>query len=732
MGRAGDLWRWLSGDGLSRADRLLQQGKLERAAAVYAKAGRFREAAGAARQGGDLESAVRYLDLASLDFEAAELLEGAGRPGEAVERFERAGLPLRAAKAARSARQPLRAASLLLREHRFVEAASAYQEGDDYDGALRALELEAQSLQDQGAGSERLRTNALRRARVLVQVGRTVDAIASLQDAQHPSAATLPREAGPALESLDRLLRSSLVQDEALDHRATELSTELRLRMHDERTARGTSPRVETAASDAQSREIAGDLRGAAELLLEDGEHLRAGSLFERVGDVEKAAQSYSVAGEMAAAGRCFELAGQPRRAAGCYLLANEPVKAASAFLEVSDVRSALRAIESIDVIDPSYEEATLLVAQTLFEAGEWEELLQRLALVPELTSSRDGVLARRYWQGRCLASLGRPEEAERVLGAVVELEPDYLDARDQLAQLERLQARVRKEGPPVPAPTGRVGVGDVVAGRYELREQIGQGGMSIIFRALDLESREMVAVKTLVAVAHVDPTAEDRMLREAQLCRRITHENVVRVIDFGRFDQGVYVTMEVLQGLTLDALLTEKRTFAVTEATSILSDILEGLVAVHEARVIHRDIKPANLAVTPERVKIMDFGIALAPGNDVALTQPGQVMGSPMYMSPEQIQGLDLDERTDLYSLGVVGFTILSGREPFTGKTPADVVLKHLQDAPPDLRKLRVDVPESLVRLIERLLSKNRDERPSRASDVLEMLRAAVDEELT
>ncbi|MEM6701260.1 MAG: protein kinase [Acidobacteriota bacterium] len=709
------LWQKLFADRLTKADRLLQEGQLEKAAREYARAGHLGEAARIAAKLGQIEQAFGFYEDAGMHLEAAELMESEGHFGLAVDSYRAAQLPLRAAAAAEKAGQPLRAAAIYERNRNYRLAAASYSAGGDHDGALRCLEIEASD-----AGKETDVEVEKLRARALVRLGRRRDAAEILREIDPTAAASLLAQAG-AEEEAAEMLEHSGISDRSRFASNPSVGDSVKARVLE----RASAAQIEESIEVRIERLIeGGELRQAADLLLDEGGDARAAELLERVGDVESAAGAYSRAGDMESAARCFELAGKPKRAAGCLLLANEPIRAAEAFLAAMDPRSALAAVHAIDEVDPRYEEATLLLAPSLHDAGEWDELLRRLAALPRIGRSRESVLERRYWQGRCLHSLGRRDEAERNLQAVVELDRGYRDARRRLRMLQQQPAA--EEVLQVPKIEGALATGKILKERYELQEQIGQGGMSVVFRAHDRLTGRVVAVKAVSQSQVLDPTAEERLLREAQLCQRIQHENVVEIVDLGRYSTGVFVAMELLPGLTLETLINEKRVFPVVEALGILQDVLAGLEAVHQAGVIHRDIKPANLAVTPDRVKIMDFGIALAPGDDVALTQPGQVMGSPLFMSPEQIQGLELDARSDLYSFGVVCFTLLAGREPFTGKTPADVVLKHLGEPPPDLTALRPDLPEELAALVERLLAKTPNERPASAAIVaasLEML---------
>jgi serine/threonine protein kinase len=210
----------------------------------------------------------------------------------------------------------------------------------------------------------------------------------------------------------------------------------------------------------------------------------------------------------------------------------------------------------------------------------------------------------------------------------------------------------------------------------------------------------------------------EERLLREVQICRRITHPNVVRVYDLGRFPGGLFITMEYLEGRTLDRELRETGPLPLDRARELLTQLLAGLDEAHHLRVVHRDLKPSNVFLTGGRVKILDFGIARQEGRDVNLTTTGEVLGSPKYMSPEQIQGEELDGRSDLYSLGVLAFLMLSGQEPFSGKTPSAIALAHLREGPPNLRALRPGLPAQWFELVSRLLEKDRSRRFASAAE--------------
>nr|HRC87723.1 serine/threonine-protein kinase [Thermoanaerobaculia bacterium] len=208
------------------------------------------------------------------------------------------------------------------------------------------------------------------------------------------------------------------------------------------------------------------------------------------------------------------------------------------------------------------------------------------------------------------------------------------------------------------------------------------------------------------------DGKEEERLLREVQICRRITHPNVVRVFDIGRMDGGLFVTMELLEGVGLDTLIGRGKQLSLARVRSVLTEVLAGLAEAHALEVVHRDLKPSNLFLTSRHLKILDFGIARMAEGDPRLTRTGFAVGTPLYMSPEQIRGELLDGRSDLYSLGVLTFTLLAGREPFLGPGAAAIVLDHLQAPPPNLLELRPELPLPWKALVEKLMAKSPEER--------------------
>ena len=266
--------------------------------------------------------------------------------------------------------------------------------------------------------------------------------------------------------------------------------------------------------------------------------------------------------------------------------------------------------------------------------------------------------------------------------------------------------------------------VGGTFAGRYQVTEELGQGGMGRVYKAYDTEIRENVALKVLNPEIAADESVVERFRNELKLARRVSHRHVCRMFDLGRSGDTTYITMEYVSGEDLKTLLRRISHLPAPKAVSMARQVAEGLAEAHRQGVIHRDLKPQNIMIDREgNARIMDFGIARAV-KAKGLTDPGMIIGTPDYMAPEQFEGLEADARTDIYALGAILYEMLTGGPPFKGETPLVVAMKHKLERPRDPRETNPQVPEALSRLILRCLEKNRDTRFSSADEVLAGLR--------
>jgi len=270
---------------------------------------------------------------------------------------------------------------------------------------------------------------------------------------------------------------------------------------------------------------------------------------------------------------------------------------------------------------------------------------------------------------------------------------------------------------------------GTVFANRYEVKELLGTGGMGVVYRAFDRELQEPVAIKTLRPEAlGGDGVALERFKQEIRLARKITHRNVVRTYDLGEIGGTYYLTMEYVEGTPLKQLITARGPLPVAVTLTIGKQLCRALEVAHEQGVIHRDIKPQNIVVEPNGfLKVMDFGIARLANRprEKGLTQEGMSIGTPDYMSPEQLSGMELDVRSDLYSTGVVLFECLTRRVPFEADTVYALIARHLEEQPPDPRSFNSEIPDALAQVILMAMAKEPADRYQSALEMHDALAA-------
>ena len=283
--------------------------------------------------------------------------------------------------------------------------------------------------------------------------------------------------------------------------------------------------------------------------------------------------------------------------------------------------------------------------------------------------------------------------------------------------------------------------IGKTLNEKYRIEERLGIGGMGTVYRARHVLIDRQVAVKVLNQRFVEDDAARTRFQREAKAAGRLHHLNAVSVTDFGETAEGyVYIVMELLEGRTLREIVAKEAPLEIARAVSIMLQTSAAVAAAHEAGVIHRDLKPANIFITqrsdvPAVVKVLDFGIAklatetLDDEDPKNLTQFGAMIGTPRYMSPEQCNGLPLTPASDVYSLGVIFYEMLTSSVPFSGSSPLAIALKHSSDLPRPPREIVLAIPEELERLVMRTLEKRPEDRPANASEFRSELMAIAEQ---
>jgi serine/threonine protein kinase/tetratricopeptide (TPR) repeat protein len=268
-------------------------------------------------------------------------------------------------------------------------------------------------------------------------------------------------------------------------------------------------------------------------------------------------------------------------------------------------------------------------------------------------------------------------------------------------------------------APKEELTTGSTFAGRYQIIEELGKGGMGRVYRALDKELKEEVALKLIKPEIAKDKKIIERFKNELKVARKISHRHVGRMYELMEDRGNDFITMEYVPGQDLRGLIKQMGQLTTGKAITIAKEICEGLIEAHRQGVVHRDLKPSNIIIDRQgNARILDFGIARSVASK-GITGAGVMIGTPEYMSPEQVEGKETDQRSDIYSLGVILYEMVTGRVPFEGDTPFTVGIKHKSEIPKDPKELNSQIPEDLSRVILRCLEKEKEKRYQTAGEV-------------
>ncbi len=479
-------------------------------------------------------------------------------------------------------------------------------------------------------------------------------------------------------------------------------------------------------ASAAEHYEKADRLVEAAELWASLSEFERSATLFDRGGRLVPAAEMYRAAGELAAAGGAYERAQEWAQAAACYEEAGEEVhltgalerlgsyfRAAELCIERSDWTRAIRNLQHVAPGDARYAEACQMQARCYDELGDPELAARKLDELVRAAGPEGAPLDIQLRLAEVLERSGEHERALQLYEAVRERDA----SRELHTVIESLRKKVSRDQNATVSHDPSVDRAFATPGfrRYELLEEIGRGGMGVVYKARDQRLGRIVALKKLPENLRDHPKAVGLFLREAQAAAALNHPNIVTLFDADEEDGTFFLTMELLEGQNLYTILRRAGRIKPRDVARLGVQACAGLSYAHEQRIVHRDIKTGNLFFTTGRVlKIMDFGLAkMIEEVRRAVTV---VAGTPYYMAPEQSAGEQVDHRADLYALGVTLFELATGSLPFE---EGDVALQHRDSPRVDPRTREEDVPDALATLILDLMARDPAERPDSAGEV-------------
>ena len=704
---------------------------------------------------------------------AAEAYERAGKKAMAIQGYKRAGQHERAAQVALKFNMYSIAGKTYFELGRPGDAADCYKKAKDLS---KAAELYAQAGRHDDAGETyeilkmpeqaaemyvtyfseqyRLARGQLESIPDAVSMARRAAALLVGLE-RKPEAAELLRRAGRAgdaailFEELGALEEAARTYVEAGDWQRGAKLLEKVGKNQDAATVRAEALLAEGDRINA-AKELAraGEFLKAADLLLEAGERDHAATMFDKGGDhlaaaeiwaqdgkLESAAEAFGNGGEFDQAARLMESVGRHDKAAKYWKAAGDFVKAASIYYKAGREKAALKLLSQVGDFGESARQARAMAGQIYFKMGDPQRALRafRDALGDEEASRHNADLY--YKIGRCHEALGAFDEAQEHYQHVVHNHDSYADTRNRLLKLKgKVTSR---PAPSKPAAQDDLGLGSsseakqksrsrsvvdnkLSHARYEIIEEIARGGMGIVYRARDKVLNRIVAYKILSENLKANKTAVEYFLREARAAAAMSHPNIVTVFDAGEQGGEYYMAMEYVEGETLKSLVKRQGAFPEPLVRFVAVHSCRGLSYAHEKGLVHRDIKSGNLMLTKDRnLKIMDFGLA----KFVEETQKDhtRAIGTPYYMSPEQILGKDLDGRSDIYSLGITLFECATGRVPFH---KGDLAYHHLHTPAPSLRSLNPEVSSQLERVVSKCMRKPPEDRFQNATEFLEALK--------
>ena len=439
--------------------------------------------------------------------------------------------------------------------------------------------------------------------------------------------------------------------------------------------------------------------------------------MYRSAGSLLRAGEAYARAQEFDSAIDCFERAGDVTRWIDALSKHGQHLAAARVALERGDRAQAIQCLHRIAVSDADYSTAVMLLSDAYEKEGHLDLAARKLE---ELLSTRSEGDVPSEALDRLAALCERSRHYDRALSLL-----ERLRARDATwphlaTRVEALRKAVGAQTThPDLSPAQRVTDAFGEGFRYEIVEEVGRGGMGVVFRARDRRLGREVALKRLPDHIRNHPKAIELFLREARAAAALNHPNIVTLFDAGREGDTLFMTMELLRGSPLQKILREKGRLSPGTVAKIGGQVAQGLQYAHEQGIVHRDIKTANIFFTEKKVvKIMDFGLAKMV--EEVRRSTSVIGGTPYYMAPEQSAGEQVDHRADLYALGVTFFELLTGSVPFKD---GDVAFHHRHTPAPRVRDVAPATPEALATLVEQLLAKRPSQRVRAAGEVVKRL---------
>lgn len=692
------------------ADMLLEEGKAAEAAEYYEKGRRYEQAA------------VVYESI-SVNDRAAECYAKAGKWNKAAENFE-------------IVPNPRRAAECYARAGDYVKAQKIYVELGDYYNAARVLEehylKEMKDLATTQSLSPDIRKMALQSGKFYILARKPREAAVVLsKGAWYHEAAKAYLEAGDYKNAVNQFVKAADFENAAdVCEKAGNktLAAKLRARFF---------------ASKGQFREAAEQLESiqdyeeAAKLYQKAKMWAKTGEMFKNIGDYRQAAEMFAIGekyedaaemyqrvGKLSEAQRMMELVDDPEKAVGFYLKEKKYLDAARHLLKHKRIEKAIGYLQLIDPDHKEYLEACKLLGELFVEKGQFALGIKKFREGFGNRMTKDNLEAF-YEFALKLEKKNATDEALKIYEEIMGIDIKFPKIQEKVDSLQHKsiigKTVIFDKDRSVRLENGDARSPRVKEQRYQIVREIGRGGMGIVYKARDLILRRDVAFKVISENLRNNRRAIEDFYREAQATAALSHPFLLTIYDIGERNGYLYIIMEYVEGRDFEHYLrsySQKGKFLpINVVARIFRWVCEGLEHAHGKGIIHRDIKPSNIMWTKQKqIKIMDFGLAVLMGE---LQKSGIIAaGTPHYMSPEQIVGGNIDHRTDIYSLGVTVFRMLTNEFPFKG-TIDEIMLKHLNAVPPRVEELNPEVPECLASIVHKCMEKKPEKRFTSAGEI-------------
>lgn len=490
-----------------------------------------------------------------------------------------------------------------------------------------------------------------------------------------------------------------------------------------------------------------GDLLHAGQVLLRLGRHQEAAQCMREAGKPKEAmliqAQYYESQGDWASAGAAYEAGENFKKAGDCYSKSNEGEMAGAAYEKAQEWfgagfaythanqwEKAIVMFQHVSEDHPRFAESRQLLGRCFYEAKDYAHCAATLDNHLTGEKVRENNVDYFWMLALAYEQLGQLHKSQEIFLKIRSVNVSY---RDVSVRLSNVQSRISMLGDDAGvAPTQAHGKGGAhatkvmnmankgISDRYELLKELGRGGMGIVYLARDVQLDRQVAIKFLGAAMDDNDEYRNRFIREAKAAAKVNHPNIVAVYDMSAEQGNAFIAMEFVEGTNLHSYIHRKGPLPVREALSIMTQTCAALSAIHKEGIVHRDLKPDNILLAKGGlVKLMDFGLAKGSGN--RLTGTNMVMGTPAYMAPEQTLGKECDERSDLYSMGLVFHEMLTGKTMFLD---GDVLRRQQTETPPKPSELAKDIPDIVDQIVMKCIEKEPGKRFQSAAQLLDALR--------